>query len=56
MFLASTEYRNALVEGYYNALLHRPSDAGRTGWVNSALDAKSIRVGFESTGEFFTNG
>jgi hypothetical protein len=56
MMLGSTEYRNDLVEGYYDALLHRPSDAGLASWVNSGLDAKSIRVGFEGTGEFFTNG
>jgi Domain of unknown function (DUF4214) len=54
--LASAEYRTDLVEGYYDALLHRPSDAGRTAWVNSSLDAKSIRVDFESTSEFFANG
>jgi hypothetical protein len=56
MMLGSTEYRNDLVEGYYDALLHRPSDAGLASWVTSSLDAKSIRVGFEGTAEFFTAG
>ena len=45
-----------LAESYSNVLLHRPSDAGRGGWASSGLDATAMRVGFESTAEFFANG
>jgi hypothetical protein len=56
-FLDSLEYRTDAIEGYYNALLHRPADAmGLNGWVNSGLDLLSVRIGFESSAEFFTNG
>ncbi len=55
--LQSQEFRTDLVEATYNVLLHRPSDsAGLQMWVNADLDATSLRVGFESTSEFFTNG
>ena len=56
LFLTSREFRTNLVESYYNVLLHRPSDAGRDGWVSSSMDAISMRIGFESSSEFFTNG
>jgi hypothetical protein len=54
--LSSTEYRTDLVDSYYNALLHRPPDSALADWVFSGLGAGGMRVGFESTGEFFTNG
>ena len=55
--LHSGEFRTDLVEAYYEVLLHRPADvSGRSGRVNSGEDALTIRVGFESTPEFFSNG
>jgi hypothetical protein len=56
VFLGTPEFRTNLIEAYYNALLHRPSDPGLRGWLSSGLDATSIRVGFESGSEFFANG
>ena len=51
------EYRGIVVAGYYNLLLHRPgSQMEISGWVNSGLDQFNIRVGIETSGEFFTNG
>src|SRR5262249_54161824 len=48
-FLTSAELRTNQFEGYYDALLHRPSDpAGLSAWVNSGLDLASVRIGFES--------
>jgi hypothetical protein len=56
-FQQSVEFRTDLTEAYYNALLHRPDDPmGLNGWVFSNLDAASIRLGFEASPEFFTNG
>jgi hypothetical protein len=56
-FLHSQEFRTDDFEGYYNALLHRPSDAAElNGWVMSNLDGGSVRIGFETSPEFFTNG
>jgi hypothetical protein len=56
-FLGSQEFRTDQFEGYYDALLHRPSDpGGLSGWVNSGVDLLGVRIGFESSPEFFTNG
>jgi FG-GAP-like repeat/Domain of unknown function (DUF4214)/FG-GAP repeat len=56
-FLQSPEFRTDHFEGYYNALLHRPADAaGLNGWVFSNLDIGAVRIGFESSPEFFLNG
>jgi len=56
-FLASGEFRADLFEAYYDALLHRPSDAqGLGGWVFSGLDASNVRIAFEATPEFFVSG
>src|SRR5207249_2347686 len=56
-FLQSQEFRTDQFEGYYETLLHRPADpAGLNGWVFSNLDMHSVRVGFESGREFFSNG
>jgi hypothetical protein len=55
-FMQSVEYRTDLAESCYDALLHRPADAGLEYWVFSDLDATAMRVGFEATGEFFANG
>jgi hypothetical protein len=56
-FQQAPEFRTDLTEAYYNALLHRPDDPmGLNGWVFSNLDAASIRLGFEASPEFYTNG
>jgi len=56
-FLQSAEYRTDLTVGYYFGLLHRPPDAaGVNGWVSSGLDAGGIRIGIESSLEFYVNG
>jgi hypothetical protein len=56
-FLQSTEYRTDVVEGYYTSLLHRSGSAAEVaGWVNSALDLRTIRMDFEDSAEFFVNG
>jgi Domain of unknown function (DUF4214) len=56
-FLQSTEFHTYDFEGYYNALLHRPDDpVGLSDWVFSNLDVASVRVDFEASPEFFTNG
>src|SRR5262249_48823036 len=52
-FLLGQEFRRDQFEGYYNALLHRPGDAGLVGWVASGLDLHGVRVAFESGSEFF---
>jgi hypothetical protein len=54
--LQSPEFRTDQFEGYYNALLHRPSDAGLNGWASSGLDLHSVRLHFETSDEFFVNG
>ena len=51
------EFRMDQFEGYYDALLHRPSDQpGLNDWVFSNLDMSAVRIGFEATTEFYTNG
>ena len=56
-FLTSLEFRTDQFEGYYDALLHRPSDStGLSGWASSGLDLAAVRVDFESSVEFFING
>jgi hypothetical protein len=56
-FLDSGEFRTDQFEGYYDALLHRPSGSvGLSGWVALGADVYSTRVDFEASGEFFTNG
>jgi hypothetical protein len=56
-FLQSTECRTNQVEGYYEALLHRPADpASLNAWTSSGLDLVSVRIGFEASSEFFSNG
>ena len=57
--LGSAEYRGIVVRSYYTLLLHRlapPAQAEVDGWVNSGFDLGSIRLGFESSLEFFLNG
>ena len=55
--LGATEFRADQFEGDYNALLHRPDDpAGLKGWVMSDLDVRTVRLGFEASPEFFSNG
>ena len=55
--LGSQEFRTDQFEGYCNALLHRPGDpAGLNGWVRSGLDLRGVRIGFESSPEFVSNG
>lgn len=56
-FLASFEFRVNLVSAVYMALLHRPEDrAGDDFWLSENLGANALRVGFESTPEFFQKG
>jgi hypothetical protein len=56
-FLQSQEFRTDQFEGYYNALLRRPDDpVGLNSWVMSNLDMRTVRIGFESGAEFYTNG
>jgi hypothetical protein len=56
-FLESSEFRMDLAEAYYNALLHRASDAAtRSAWAASSLDAATMRVVFDASSEVFTNG
>ena len=56
-FLGSSEYRSDQFEGYYDALLHRPSDVqGLNNYVFSNSDVSSVRLSFEVSSEFFTNG
>jgi hypothetical protein len=55
--LTSTEFRTDQVEGYYNALLHRPAEPmGLNNWIFANLSIDAVRVGFESSQEFFING
>jgi hypothetical protein len=52
--LQSAEYRTVAVEGYFTTLLKRtPSAAEVAYWVNSGQDLTSIRVGLESSTEFY---
>jgi hypothetical protein len=61
-FLKSPEFRTDQFEGYYNALLHRPSNPDNmdpnslNNWVFSNMDMSTVRIGFESSAEFFANG
>ena len=56
-FLTSKEYRTDLVQSYYNDLLHRSPDApGLAFWVATGEDGLDLRIGFEASPEFFTNG
>jgi hypothetical protein len=44
-------------EGCYTTLLHRSADpAGLNGWVFGGLDMHTVRLGFEASPEFFSNG
>jgi predicted outer membrane repeat protein len=57
IFLKTPEYRADVVEGYYVTLLHhQPDPVGVSAWVTSGLDLATIRVDFESSGEFFNVG
>jgi hypothetical protein len=56
-FLSSAEYRLDAVESDYGALLHRPAEpAGLAAWSSSGLDLYFLRVGIESSDEFYVNG
>jgi hypothetical protein len=56
-FLQSQEFRGDVVQGNFDTLLHRsPSAVEVNNWVMSGLDASQIRLGFESSLEFYTNG
>jgi hypothetical protein len=56
-FLGSAEYRTDVVASYYGGLLHRPADpVGWQYWLGSGLDLYAIRLGFESSDEFYANG
>jgi hypothetical protein len=55
-FLTSLEYREDVVRGYYINLLRRPtlpSIQEIDSWAKSPLDITAIRVGFESSVEFY---
>jgi uncharacterized protein YkwD len=55
-FLESNEYRSDVVMGFYSTFLHRnsPPSAGEVAnWAGSSLDISAIRIGFESSSEFF---
>lgn len=55
--LSSSEFRTDQIEGFYDALLHRPSDAaGFNNFLLSPLDLPSIYVGIASSSEFMANG
>ncbi len=55
--LQSAEFRQDQFEGYYNALLHRPSDQpSLNSWVFSNLDIDTVRIDFEASAEFFNVG
>jgi hypothetical protein len=56
-FLQSQEYRGDAVAADYANLLHRTGSANDVNaWVFSNLDLASIRLAFEGSAEFFTNG
>jgi probable HAF family extracellular repeat protein len=56
-FLEASEFRADQIEGYYNALLHRPDDlSGLNFWLSSNLDINADRLGFEGSAEFYSNG
>jgi hypothetical protein len=55
--LKSTEYRANVVRGYFTDLLHRTgTQAEVASWVNTNFDLRAIRMGIESSLEFFFNG
>jgi hypothetical protein len=58
--LQSAEARNDVFEGYYEALLHRPSSGTDQPFlsnvIGSSVDDHSVRLLFESSAEFFSNG
>jgi hypothetical protein len=54
--LTSVEYRRLQVVGFYTNLLGRPTPPAQSevdGWVFSGLDLLNIRIGFESSLEYF---
>src|SRR5262249_42684807 len=56
-FLNSVEYRPALFSSYYQSLLHRPADpVGLSTWINTTTDPLAVRLGLESSPEYFTFG
>lgn len=56
-FLHATEFRTDQFESYYNALLHRPSDAlGLNSLVTSSLDTSQVAVAVGGSPEFLTDG
>jgi hypothetical protein len=56
-FLESNEFRTGAVTSFYSTMLQRsPDTAGLAVWVNSGKDLEHIRLGFEGSAEFFTNG
>lgn len=58
-FVHSAEYRTQMVDAFYVDLLHRsaaPPAAEANLWVNSNLDLLHLRIGFESSAEYFQNG
>jgi hypothetical protein len=55
--LLSPEYRTDVVAGNYSTLLHRAGSAAEvSSWLSTGLDLRSIRLGFQGSPEFFTNG
>lgn len=55
--LTSVEFRTNQFEGYFNALLHQPSDpVALHNWVAMPKNMRQIRIAFYSTALFFTNG
>ena len=60
VFLASVEFRASQFEGYFAALLRRPSAAADqpllTALLTGTADLFDVRVFFEAGPEFFTNG
>jgi hypothetical protein len=58
-FLHSPDFRAEQFEGYYNALLHRPSALSDQAFLSSLIasgrDSRSVRFNFEASPEFFSN-
>jgi hypothetical protein len=55
--LGTEAFRSNQFAGYYLALLHRPADtAGLAMWISTTRDLESVRIGFESSSEFFNLG
>jgi hypothetical protein len=56
-FLQSFEYRFDTIMDDYTGLLHRPpATAEAEGWQATGEDIATLRIGFESSSEFFTKG